>query len=352
MKPRRKLWVAGVLTALATTIVVPVSVAAPLSGGELSTSVSQSVQNSGEIAAWFANSALSVARSNATDALPDLTSDQLANLVVGTPLNVVAFAKNDPKTYDDATVWIAPLLVDDGYVGTVATNYHDDAPHDSVVTSSVRLAEAVSDTPENARVVLEPQFASNDTLGAWFLVDASDMVTPLDPVASSLLAGPVTLAQYQQIREELLSDSSSTRGDTTETQKSAENDGGVVRTAILVLAVLLAVVGVIVWLRHELDEGEDRAGNAVAKGEEHHNDHGRRIFQRGADQVHIYEVPPDKAGRSTGILPAIAAPLGGTGDSETAAERGSGDPTGDGTLSEHAETAAIEETKTDEHTDH
>jgi hypothetical protein len=251
---------------------------------------------------WFANSAASVARSNAQEALPDLTAEEVANLTVGTPVNVVAFPSGNTSGWKETTVWVAPLYVKGVLVGTVATDYSDGKSHQQVVTSSTRFAEALAYPQNDTFIALEPKLATEETLGGWFLVDGDGQVSPLDPVAESVLAGSVSLDQYRQLRSDFLRASSDDVADSGTADSGVSDPGGIVRTAILIIAVLLVVLAIIVWLRHEFDEPD-------APKEQHNrnrSESGRRILRHGADRVQIYEVPAEKEGRNTGIIPRVA----------------------------------------------
>ena len=248
---------------------------------------------------WFQSSAPSVARSNAPNVLTDLDSKQVASLEIGTPLHVTAFTDR-VGTRTETTIWVAAITVNGEPVGTLATDFQSGKSTKEVMTASTDFATIVQDTPEGSIIMLDTSLAGNDDFGGWFLVDSTGMVTPADPVARSVLAGSVTLQQYQDSRSGLQAGNRQVQADDQTVEAPAKESGGAVRVAIIVVVILLVVVGLIVWLRRELDEPHP--------DDEPSDPHPSHVLRRG-NEVRILEVPPDKTGRDTGIIPRVNLPM-------------------------------------------
>lgn len=202
---------------------------------------------------WFESSAPSVVRSHAGEDLPNLSSEQISQIEVGKPVNAQEFT-NQAESYNQSDLWVAPISVDDNTVGTVATRFVSGKSETEKVTGDTRFADALSDLPDGSTVVVEPQFGGSGNLGGWFLV--GDTVSPLDPVARSVLAGEVSESLFQEVREDLLSSEAVPADEPdTETPQSS-GASGVIRAVVIVLVVLLVVVGILVWLRRDLSSHE------------------------------------------------------------------------------------------------
>ncbi len=208
--------------------------------------------DTGDAQEWFASSAANVVRSHAGEDLPDLTSDQLTKLTVGSPVRASLFTSNE-GSFGQSNLWAAPILVDDEVVWTVATKFVSGASEQEEITDDTRFAEALSSIPADSQVVVEPKLGRGDHLGGWFLV--GETVSPLDPVGRSVLAGEVSLAQFQEIRADLLT-SQVDPDQTPESTSSGVSTSGIVRTVVIVLLVLLIVVGLLVWLRRDLTDSQ------------------------------------------------------------------------------------------------
>lgn len=228
----------------------------------------------GEAEDWFADSAVSVVRSHAAESLPELTTDQLANLTVGDPVRAATFSGTEGE-YEESNIWVAPISVDDAVVGTVASRFVSGSSEQVEITADTSFGEAITAVPEDSQVVIEPAFGSNGHLGGWFLV--GETVSPLDSVARSILAGEVSQTLFEEIRSDLIS-SDGVPEETAAAEDSGSSTGTIVRTVIIVLVVLLIVVGLLVWLRRDLSD------NAGVKRRE-------RVTAPTGDEVKVLERP-------------------------------------------------------------
>ncbi|MGO1944958.1 MAG: hypothetical protein ACTH1Z_11235 [Ancrocorticia sp.] len=201
---------------------------------------------------WFENSAANVVRSHAGEELPNLSSDQVADLTVGEPVQAVSFT-DQVEAYDQSNLWVAPILVDDEPVGTVATQFVSGESEREEITDDTRFSEALVSLPEDLRVVVEPRLGGSAYMGGWFLV--GETVSPMDPVARSVLAGEVPITTFNDIRSDLLS-SEVVSEETPEAEEETFSPMGILRTVAIVIVALLIVVGVLVWLRRDLTDSQ------------------------------------------------------------------------------------------------
>ena len=161
--------------------------------------------------------------------------------------------------------WVAPLFIDGNPVGTLATDFRSGESKQEKVTEREYFATALIKLTSEQRVVVEPALGGKDNLGAWFLVTSEGIVSPLDPVARSVLAGEVKLASFEEIRSELLGAGS----DPVVTDESPKSPTGVaghiIIYAIIALVVLLILVGVLVWLRYDHGDVDDEPTDELQK---------------------------------------------------------------------------------------
>ncbi len=236
-----------------------------------------------DAASWYESSGLSVARSHAGTDLPDVPSAELSELTIGTPVNAQAFT-DSVGNLATSSFWVAPLFLDGDPVGTLATDFRAGESKNEKVTGEKYFATALTELTAEQRVVVEPALGGKDNLGAWFLVTSEGIVSPLDPVARSVLAGEVKLASFEEIRRELLG---ADKGPVTtnESPKSPAGMGGhIIVYAIIALVVLLILVGVLVWLRYDRGDLDHERTNRRQK-----KDDGARLPT--TDEVTVLELP-------------------------------------------------------------
>ncbi|MFT0846523.1 hypothetical protein VR010_02075 [Actinomycetaceae bacterium L2_0104] len=240
MKLARRVLGTLFLALLLAVGLAPATEAAEPSGGEDSSE-------------WFQASGLSVVRSHAGEDLSHLTAAQLDELQVGTPVRAYTF-DGEAGELEPSNLWVAPVLLEDEPVATVAAELESGQSQREKVTAESRFATALTELEPDSVIAVEPDFGGKDSLGGWFQVNEDGTVTPLDPVARSVLAGEVTMNSFQEIRADLLrSDGdSATTADPTQTDGSAT--GGIIRIVAIVLIVLFVAVGLLVWLRHDHSE--------------------------------------------------------------------------------------------------
>lgn len=217
-----------------------------------------------DAASWFASSGLGVARSHAGEDLPDIPASQLSSLTIGAPVNAQVFTES-VGNLATSNFWVAPLFIDGNPVGTLATDFRSGESKQEKVTEREYFATALITLTSEQRVVVEPALGGKDNLGAWFLVTSEGIVSPLDPVARSVLAGEVKLASFEEIRSELLGAGS----DPVVTDESPKSPTGVaghiIIYAIIALVVLLILVGVLVWLRYDHGDVDDEPTDELQK---------------------------------------------------------------------------------------
>lgn len=134
---------------------------------------------------------------------------------------------DDPETAVELTnLWTVPILVDDMPLGlaTVWINPGTDAPDLADFVVSRGIAQALSDVPENARLVRD------EPRGAWFALVAGKLVA-LVP-GSSGVVGSTTLADYQVIASR-------------DTPRSTPDMSGLIGGGILISVSVLAIVAVL-----------------------------------------------------------------------------------------------------------
>ncbi len=237
-----------------------------------------------DAASWFDSSGLSVARSHAGEDLSDIPSSQLSSLTIGTPVNAQVFT-DSVGNLAMSSYWVAPLFLDGKPVGTLATDFRSGESKQEKVTGEEYFATALIELTSEQRVVVEPALGGKDNLGAWFLVTSEGVVSPLDPVARSVLAGEVKLSSFEEIRHELLGAGSAPV--TTDEQPKAPTGiaAHVIIYAIIALVVLLILVGILVWLRYDRGDVADEADNERQKKD----DDGTRLPT--SEDVTILELP-------------------------------------------------------------
>lgn len=237
-----------------------------------------------DAASWFESSGLSVARSHAGEDLPDIPTNQLTSLTIGTPVNAQVFT-DSVGNLAMSSYWVAPLFLDGDPIGTLATDFRSGESKQQKVTGEEYFATALIELTSEQRVVVEPAIGGKDNLGAWFLVTSEGIVSPLDPVARSVLAGEVKLSSFEEIRRELLG-AGSDPVVTNESPTSPTGVGGhIIIYAIVALVVLLVLVGVLVWLRYDRGDVGDEPANERQKKD----DDGGRLPT--SEDVTILELP-------------------------------------------------------------
>ncbi len=206
---------------------------------------------------WYESSGVSVARSHAGEDLPDIPSNELSALTIGRPINAQVFT-DSASNLAMSSLWVAPLFLDGNPVGTLATDFRAGESKNEKVTGEKYFATELTELTVEQRVVVEPALGGKDNLGAWFLVTSEGIVSPLDSVARSVLAGEVKLSALEEIRHELLGADKDPVA-TNESPQSPTGVGGhIIIYTIIALVVLLVFVGVLVWLRYDRADADER----------------------------------------------------------------------------------------------
>ncbi|MFT3944926.1 MAG: hypothetical protein QM705_14040 [Ancrocorticia sp.] len=231
---------------------------------------------------WYESSGLSVARSHAGEDLPNVSSNDLSSLTIGTPINAQAFT-DSAGNLAASSFWVAPLFLDGEPVGTLATDFRAGESKNAKVTGEEYFATELTELTAEQRVVVEPALGGKDNLGAWFLVTSEGIVSPLDPVARSVLAGEVKLASFDEIRRELLGSDKDPVAANDSPAAPTGIGGHIIIYVIIALVVLLVLVGTLVWLRYDRGDADERTR------ERKKNDDGARLTT--TDEVTVLELP-------------------------------------------------------------
>ena len=240
---------------------------------------------------WYESAGVSVARSHAGEDLPDITATELSALTIGRPVNAQIFT-DSVGGLAMSNFWVAPLFLDGNPVGTLATDFRAGESKNEKVTGEKYFATELTELTAEQRVVVEPALGGKDNLGAWFLVTSEGIVSPLDPVARSVLAGEVKLSAFEEIRQALLGADKDPVVTNEAPQSPAGIAGHIIIYAIMTLVVLLVLVGVLVWLRYDRGDADERSDGRHKK-----NDDGARLPP--TDDVTVLELPQssrDEAG--------------------------------------------------------
>jgi len=175
---------------------------------------------------WFSSTAPTVVRENASQALPGVASGRVDDLSIGEPVAV-----------EGASYQVAPILLDGTPVGTIATDFAGT----DVITNDEYFADMVAAMPRDGRIVVLTELGGAEDLGGWFLV-ADGLVSPLDPVARSVLAGPVGEAEFETIRESFGTSAAAGTGDSEPGKEQAGSQRIVLYLGVAIGALAAAMV--------------------------------------------------------------------------------------------------------------
>ncbi|AWE42038.1 hypothetical protein [Actinobaculum sp. 313] len=191
---------------------------------------------------WFSSTAQSIVRENASRDLPGVASNRIDDLKIG-----------DPVTVEQESYQVAPILLDGTPVGTIATDFAGT----EVITNDEYFADTVAAMPRDGRIVVFTELGGAEDLGGWFLrVDG--LVSPLDPVARSVLAGPVGEDDFETIRESFGTSAAVGTGD-SEPGKEQAGSRRIVLYLGVVVGVLAAVTVVLAVRRRRRNAREGQA---------------------------------------------------------------------------------------------
>lgn len=196
----------------------------------------------GPVLAWFTEDAVAAATTSESSGL---SAEELARLAVGTPINVGMWSEDFVAGVTTAepvvasAEWVAPVTLDGAGLGAVvAATAADGAVEDHRVIWDEDLGYALGS-------FLATTFILDEGTTGWFRL-GGDVLTPVTAGAKDVLAGSIDVRAYQPFLVE--------RYSTAQEEETAPSEGGgpllgpVTITAGAVVA-MLALVGVIVWIR-------------------------------------------------------------------------------------------------------
>ena len=203
-----------------------------------------------------------------------------------------AGAGGEPKVAASG-YWVAPLYRDVEPVGTLAVELVGGKAEKAVITDLPDFAKDVANLDAATAVVVDPE-----TKG-WYLVTESRQVSPLDRRARQVLAGTVSLRDFETVRQTLRKSSGKPGQTTTGPIEDETERRGFSRALLLGIMVLLLLAGVAVWLRHDAARREKADGDDAAKGADAAKgdptpgrDAGpRTILTETGEMVRVYERP-------------------------------------------------------------
>lgn len=196
----------------------------------------------GPVLAWFAEEGVVAATTSESSGL---SAEELTRLAVGTPINVGLWSEDflaGVTTAEPVVAsgeWVAPVTLDGAGLGAiVAAAAGDGAVADHRVLWDEDLGYALVS-------FLATTFILDEGTTGWFRL-GGDVLTPVTAEAKDVLAGSIDVRAYQPFLVE--------RYSTAQEEEAVPSEGGgpllrpVAITAAAVVA-LLALVGVIVWVR-------------------------------------------------------------------------------------------------------
>lgn len=198
---------------------------------------------------WFDSDGLTVARSGAPTVLAEEVGTRGAEVTVGTPRPVLAWSEELLAGSVEGLVVtttgrvVAPVILDDEAVGVLVLDTSSGS-YEGEVLDVPRLGPALVDLPPTVGVVHDPRTA------AWYRY-AHHRVAPLDERAAVLLAGSADIEDYLDF---LLDPEPA----------AVTDDGGdravvwVVVLGVVLVGGLLLTAGLVVWLRGDEEEAEER----------------------------------------------------------------------------------------------
>lgn len=191
---------------------------------------------------WFDQSATAALRAHAKEQFADIETSKLSEIDVGEPRQASQFVGRT-TSLTASNMWIATLRFNDVLIGTIAVPMKSGIAGDPQFTRSLDVVQAVENHAENHEIVYDAM------IGGWFVVE-KDRVHAVGSAATDVLAGTVTLSQFDAIRTSLTK--------TTPTPvASVRESGGALPIAIAAVVVLLLVVGVVVWVRYDVHQSDE-----------------------------------------------------------------------------------------------
>jgi len=201
------------------------------------------------VTAWLETEGRALVATSETSGLPPEALDA-ADIGPATSVHVWSDDYAAGRAWDQAVVpsgdWVAPILLDGAGVGAIVVTREDGGP-----VTDPRI-EWDDDLGSDLAAFQSTAFVRDEASGGWFRL-GGEILTPVTAKARELLAGSIGIADYQRYLVARLG------GDGQEPAVPVEPDGGQVRPVATVAGVLLgllAIVGVIVWVRRP-DDGED-----------------------------------------------------------------------------------------------
>lgn len=245
---------------------------------------------------WFAGEGTAYVRKKAAEVFKGADYAEASAFHLGTPVNARVFEKagagGEPKVAASG-YWVAPLYRDVEPVGTLAVELVGGKAEKAVITDLPDFAKDVANLDAATAVVVDPE-----TKG-WYLVTESRQVSPLDRRARQVLAGTVSLRDFETVRQTLRKSSGKPGQTTTGPIEDETERRGFSRALLLGIMVLLLLAGVAVWLRHDAARREKADGDDAAKGADAAKgdptlgrDAGpRTILTETGEMVRVYERP-------------------------------------------------------------
>ncbi len=248
---------------------------------------------------WLAASAGPYLRSHAAESLPTLAPSE-----IGAPVEAYGYAGGGLKA---SGYWAAPLRLRGTFVGTIALLHAKPDVAAVSVSDSQGFATTLAEIPAGARLLVEPSLGKSKDIGGFFLISADQMVTPLDPVARSYVAGSLPVSSFLAIVSDLATANTPTATATPGPAMAGANPVRWVAGALVALAVVLAAT---VWYRRDLmDSGGNASGadsgSGRAEGDGHRHvmrERGEvsRVVRRGAQRIRVVDKPVRKAASRDG----------------------------------------------------
>lgn len=187
---------------------------------------------------WFENEATETLRSYAGTVFPDLTQEELEELVIEEPVPAVEISEDssDPRgSQAEPTHFAAPVTSEALPVGVVLYDITEDGGEGAVHADAYFATRLL--TRERADLLIfEPQFST------YFMI-RGDTIIPVSAEALDHLAGSTSVESFLELRKSLMTDDANGRDEAVSTNNRPAIIAGII------LAVFLASTLTITWLR-------------------------------------------------------------------------------------------------------